>query len=117
MILILYIKYSVILKQCNIILNHLTRTKQEVGFHVDKRFWQKGYASSAAKACLEYIFENTDFNEIFCYQKWTNVPSRNTAKKLGMSLRKEYDDEINIKTSVYSITRSEFENQISDMER
>lgn len=80
----------------------------EIGYHVDKRFWCKGYASQAAKACLRYAFENMDFNEIFCYQKWTNIPSKKVAEKIGMLLRKEYPDEKNTKTSVYSITRTEF---------
>ena len=30
------------------------------------------------------------------------------SKKMGMKLREEYADEINIKTSVYSIMRTEF---------
>jgi len=80
----------------------------EIGYHVDKRFWCKGYASQAAKSCLRYAFENMDFNEIFCYQKWTNIPSKKVAEKIGMLLRKEYPDEKNTKTSVYSITRTEF---------
>ena len=80
----------------------------EIGYHIDKHFWCKGYASQAAKACLRFAFENTDFNEIFCYQKWTNIPSKRVAEKIGMLLRKEYSDEKNTKTSVYSITRTEF---------
>ncbi|WP_236354734.1 GNAT family N-acetyltransferase [Konateibacter massiliensis] len=80
----------------------------EIGYHVDKRFWCKGYASQAAKACLRYAYENTDLNEIFCYQRWTNIPSKKVAEKIGMLLRKEYWDEKNTKTCVYSITRAEF---------
>lgn len=80
----------------------------EIGYHIDKQFWCQGYASQAAKACLRYAFENTDYDEIFSYQKWTNIPSRKVAEKMGMSLREEYEDEKNIKTSVYSITKTEF---------
>jgi RimJ/RimL family protein N-acetyltransferase len=80
----------------------------EIGYHIDKRFWCLGYASQAAKACLKYAFENMDYDEIFSYQRWTNIPSRKVAEKMGMSLREEYADEKNTKTSVYSITRTEF---------
>ena len=80
----------------------------EIGYHIDKRFWCQGYASQAAKACLRYAFDNMDYDEIFSYQKWTNIPSRKVAEKMGMSLREEYEDEKNAKTSVYSITREEF---------
>lgn len=80
----------------------------EIGYHINKRFWQHGYASEAAKCCLKFAFTNTKFDEIFSYQKWTNIPSRKTAQKMGMSLREEYDDEKNTKTSVFSITRDEY---------
>jgi Acetyltransferases, including N-acetylases of ribosomal proteins len=82
----------------------------EIGYHIDKRFWRKGYASQAAESCLKYAFEHTDFDEIFSYQKWTNIPSRKVAEKIGMLLREEYASEKNEKTSVYSITREEYNN-------
>lgn len=110
--------WAVILKEtgqfigdCGITMQNIYRDGRlfpEIGFHIDKKFWRKGYASEVSKACLQYIFENTELDEIFCYQKYTNIPSRKTAEKMGMSLVREFDDDINIKTSVYSITRSEF---------
>jgi len=81
----------------------------EIGYHIHKDFWRRGYASQAAKGCLAYAFENNDFDEIFSYQKWTNVPSRKTAEKMGMSFREQYADGKNEYTSVYSITRAEYE--------
>lgn len=80
----------------------------EIGFHIDKRFQRMGYATSAARACLKYAFERTAFGEVFCYQKWSNLPSRRVAEKMGMTLREEYDDPKNTKTSVFSITRAEY---------
>jgi RimJ/RimL family protein N-acetyltransferase len=110
--------WAVILKESNQFIGDCGITMQniygngnlfpEIGYHIDKRFWYKGYATQAAKACLRYAFENKDFNEVFSYQKSTNTPSRRVAEKIGMSLREEHADEKNIKTSVYSITRTEF---------
>ncbi len=110
--------WAIILKETNQFIGDCGITMQniygdgnlfpETGYHINKNFWRKGYASQAAKACLRYSFENLAFDEIFSYQKWTNVPSRKVAEKIGMSLRKEYADEKNTKTSVYSITRAEF---------
>ena len=57
---------------------------------------------------MEFAFKNIDCNEIFSYQKWTNIPSRRVAEKIGMSFREEYGDDKNEKTSVYSTTRIEF---------
>lgn len=113
--------FAVILKEtgefigdCGITMQNIYKDGRlfpEIGFHLNKKFWRKGYASRAAKACLKYAFENFKFDEIFCYQKWTNIPSRKTAEKMGMSFRKEYDNDINKKTSVYSIKRSEYKPQ------
>lgn len=80
----------------------------EIGYHIDKRFWNNGYATQASGACLKYMFECTEYNEVFAYQKWTNMPSRKVAEKIGMLLRDEYDCDKNTKTTVYSITRSEY---------
>lgn len=109
--------WAIILKETNQFIGDCGITMQniygdgnlfpEIGYHIDKQFWCKGYASQAAKACLRYAFEN-NFAEVFSYQKRTNIPSRRVAEKMGMSLRKEYIDETNIMTSVYSITRTEF---------
>lgn len=109
--------FAVIIKEtgefigdCGITLQNIYRGGNllpEIGFHIDKRFWRKGYGSEAAKACLKYVFENTKFDEVFCYQKSTNIPSRKTAEKMGMSLKSEFADKVNTITSVYSITRAE----------
>lgn len=85
------------------------RLYPEIGFHIGRPYWRRGYASQAASACLRYAFAHTGFDEVFCYQKWTNVPSRRTAEKLGMTLREERPDAKNGATSVYSVTRAEYE--------
>lgn len=110
--------WAVILKETNQFIGDCGVTMQnihgdgnlfpEIGYHINKRFWCKGYASQASKACLKYAFENMKFDEIFSYQKWTNIPSKKVAEKMGMSLREEYASEKNEKTSVYSITRAEY---------
>lgn len=110
--------WAVILKETNQFIGDCGITMQniygddklypEIGYHLDKQFWCKGYTSEAAKACLQYAFENYDFEEVFAYQKWTNIPSRRVAEKIGMSFRMEYENEKNEKTSVYSIKREEY---------
>lgn len=114
--------WAVILKDTNCFIGDCGITMQnihhdgnlfpEIGYHINKKYWRNGYATQAAKACLKYGFENKNFDEIFSYQKWTNVPSRKVAEKMGMTLREEYADEKNTKTSVYSITKAEYYSQI-----
>ena len=57
--------WAVILKETNQFIGDCDITMQnihgdgnlfpEIGYHIDKQFWCKGYASQAAKACLRYI--------------------------------------------------------------
>ena len=68
----------------------------------------KGYATEAAKACLAWGMQQTDFPAFYCYQKSTNLPSRRVSEKLGMTLQEIYADPVNTFTSVYAITRAEF---------
>ena len=80
----------------------------EIGFHMKKSVWGQGYATEAAKACLAWGMQQTDFPAFHCYQKSTNLPSRRVAEKLGMTLQETYADPVNTVTSVYAITRTEF---------
>lgn len=80
----------------------------EIGFHMKKSVWGQGYATEAAKACLAWGMQQTDFPAFYCYQKSTNLPSRRVAEKLGMTLQETYADPVNTVTSVYAITRTEF---------
>ena len=48
----------------------------EIGFHMKKSVWGQGYATEAAKACLAWGMQQTDFPAFYCYQKSTNLPSR-----------------------------------------
>lgn len=80
----------------------------EIGFHMKKSVWGKGYATEAARACLTWGMQQTDFPAFYCYQKSTNLPSRRVAEKLGMTLQEIYADPVNTFTSVYAITRTEF---------
>src|SRR5574344_332168 len=93
--------WAVILKESNTFIGDCGITMQmidgeslpEVGFHIALEYTKKGYASEAAKAVLDYAFKNFNFGAIYCYQKYTNVPSQKTALKIGMSFIKKYPDE------------------------
>lgn len=73
-----------------------------------KSVWGQGYATEAAKACLAWGMQQTDFPAFYCYQKSTNLPSWRVVEKLGMTLQEIYADPVHTFTSVYAITRTEF---------
>jgi len=80
----------------------------EIGYHISKDHQRKGYASEAAKRCMEFVFAQTDFPAVYSYMKSTNVPSYGVAIKNGMRFIEEYDDPVNTRTRVYGITREEW---------
>ena len=77
----------------------------EIGYHIRKDCWRKGYASEAARACMDYVFERTKFNSVYSYMKYTNAASYGVAVKNGMTFIEEYDDPVNTRTRVYAINR------------
>jgi len=84
----------------------------EIGYHINKKHWRKGYAKEAAIATRDWAFCNTDYNIIYSYMKYTNVASYSTAIANGMKKVKEYADPKNKISYAYAITRKEWEELI-----
>ena len=82
----------------------------EIGYHIRKDHWRKGYASEAAAACIRLAFERFGYPRVYSYMNAGNVPSYRTAIKNGMSLVDEYDDAHHGRLCVYAISREEWEN-------
>ena len=82
----------------------------EIGYHINKKYWRRGYGKEAARAVRDWVFMNTDYNEIYSYMKYTNVGSYSTAIANGMKKVKEYPDPKNEISYIYSITREEWRN-------
>ena len=77
----------------------------EIGYHINKKYWKQGFASEAAQAVRDWAFENTNYQSLYSYCKYTNVASYKTAEAIGMRFEKEYHDEKNGTTYVYVIHR------------
>lgn len=83
--------------------------RPEIGYHINKNYQRRGYALEAAQKVRDYVFENTPFNAIYSYMKYTNVGSYSVALKNGMKLVEEYEDPVNTISKAYAITREEWE--------
>lgn len=82
----------------------------EIGYHFNKKYWKKGYAIEAARACKKWFFENTDYDEVYSYMNIKNINSSNLAKRNGMKFIKQYKD--NDETvAVYKILKVEYLNE------
>lgn len=108
--------WAIILKDTGIFIGDCGLTIQnidgellpEIGYHIDKLYWQNGYGKEAAIAVRDWAFNNTKYNALYSYMTTTNVASYSTAKSIGMKRIKEYKDE-NENLYVYCITREEWE--------
>jgi RimJ/RimL family protein N-acetyltransferase len=80
----------------------------EIGYHIHKDHWRRGYGKEAARAVLDWAFENTDFDCLYAYMTDGNVASWATACSIGMTLEKEYCDAREGVMRVYSVTREQW---------
>lgn len=80
----------------------------EIGYHIHKKYWRQGLGSEAARAVRDWAFENTDYESLYSYMKYTNTASYSTAATAGLKRVKEYIDDANEITFVYAITRDEW---------
>lgn len=109
--------WAVVLKEnnkmigdCGITMQNIDgEIKPEIGYHINKKYQRQGYATEAAIRCRDFAFENTPFNMIYSYMKYTNVGSYSVALNNGMKLIREYEDSKNKISKAYAITRSEWE--------
>ena len=81
----------------------------EIGYHIHKKHWRKGFASEAARSVRDWAFEHTPYDCLYSYMTHTNVGSYATAAAIGMKKLKEYMDEKDGLLYVYAITRGEWE--------
>ncbi|MEO8710489.1 MAG: GNAT family N-acetyltransferase [Parafilimonas sp.] len=63
----------------------------EIGWRLKKEEWNKGYATEAAKACLQYGFETLGFNKIYSFTSTINLRSEKVMQKIGMIKEGEFD--------------------------
>lgn len=66
-------------------------TVPEIGFHIIKDYWNKGYATEAAIGCMNYAFKVLGYPKIFSYTTLKNLPSQKVAEKMGMQLYKIFE--------------------------
>ena len=80
----------------------------EIGYHIRKDHWRKGFASEAAAACIRVAFEQFGFPAVYSYMNADNEPSFRTAMKNGMTQVDAYADPHHGPRRVFRITREEW---------
>ncbi|TDL57696.1 N-acetyltransferase [Paenibacillus dendritiformis] len=65
------------------------KTEVEIGYHLNKAYWSKGYASEAAAACKEYGFNRLGLSRLISIIAPQNAASIRVAERIGFSKEKE----------------------------
>ena len=64
----------------------------EIGWRLRKEFWNRGYATEAAQACLDFAFQQAGLSEVYSFTSLLNQLSQKVMQKLGMEFVKEFDN-------------------------
>lgn len=83
-------KFAIILKEENILIGHIEFFKYfgehtfEIGWVFNPKYCNKGFATEAAKAFLDYGFKELKLHRIIATCQPENVPSYRVMEKIGM---------------------------------
>ena len=61
----------------------------EVGYHFHRAHWGHGFATEAARACIDYAFSSTGVDHVISLIRPENVPSRRVAERNGLALARQ----------------------------
>ncbi len=90
------------------LLNEEIDGKQEpcLAFMIGRKYWNKGYATEGAMACINYAFKSLKLEKLMATVEIENLQSISVLKKIGM----KYIGETNIsnkKVYIYLIKKTE----------
>ena len=63
----------------------------EIGWRFNKKYWGNGFATEAAKACLEYGFTQLGFDKVYSFTSTLNKKSEAVMQRIGMRKIGEFE--------------------------
>jgi len=82
--------FAIVLKNINKVIGHLifhkytNKNTYEIGWIINKKYWNKGYAMEVSKKIIEYGFEELKIKKIIGETEEKNIKSIKTFEKVGM---------------------------------
>ncbi|MFN3968366.1 GNAT family N-acetyltransferase [Flavobacterium sp.] len=64
----------------------------DYGYRLNEKFWNKGYATEASKAWLDYGFNQMKIDKMNAYTHSENGASNHILQKVGLKFMEEYPD-------------------------
>lgn len=94
-----------VIGDCGLTYQHVDGIDElEIGYHILRTEWGKGYASQCAIACRDYVFDKLKRERVISWMNPKNMASRRVAEKVGMSLEKETISSKGLPAVVYSMS-------------
>ncbi len=104
-------KENIFLGDCGITIQDIDSEKlPELGYHIKKEYWNNGYATEAAGACITYAFNTLHINQLYSYTRFDNLQSVRVAEKNGMRFVKYFTKDVKgvtVKEVLYCIQRQD----------
>ena len=63
----------------------------EIGWRFKKEVWGRGFATEAARVCLNFGFTDLKLDKIVSFTSTLNAKSENVMKRIGMTFVSEFD--------------------------
>ncbi|HLH05734.1 MAG TPA: GNAT family N-acetyltransferase [Terriglobales bacterium] len=79
----------------------------EIGYHIRRDCWRRGYATEAARAVMTFAFGTYAVDHLISLIRPENLPSRRVAEKNGLRIDREVEWK-GIRHYVYAIKREDF---------
>lgn len=64
--------------------------ENDLGYILDKTFWNQGFATEAAKGCLQYGLDKLRMERIVASMETKHVASKAVAEKIGLRFEQEF---------------------------
>jgi len=91
----------------------MTHSRGEIGYVLDRKYWNQGYMSEAVNAIMEFGFREMLLNRIEAKCEVNNIGSARVMEKVGMQLEGILRHQLFVKgrywdLKIYSILRDDF---------
>lgn len=83
----------------------------DYGYRLNEKFWNKGYATEASTAWLDYGFNQMNIEKMHAYTHAENGASNHVLQKVGFNFMENYPDKDGVIWKWWKLENIEFRNQ------